>query len=120
MDRLVYERAEQVTNGNVGKTDLRLSGPGRQHSPRPVAGQVESSLPKCRLADAGISLDDHRPRTRPPLIKQPRDRGELVLPADDVRRPPPPRTSKDADHQLSPTNPPLLQHTASRNFWDAI
>jgi hypothetical protein len=43
-----------------------------------------------------------------------------VLPADDVRRPPPPRTSKDADHQLSPTNPPLLQHTASRNFWDAI
>jgi hypothetical protein len=90
VDRLVYERGEQVANGNIGKTNLRLSGPGHQHSPRPVTSQVESSLPQRRLADAGISLDDHHPRTWPLLIKQPRDRGELLLPAHDVRRHHPP------------------------------
>jgi hypothetical protein len=66
MDCLVYERAEQVTNGNVGKTNLSLSGPGRQHSPRPVTSQVESSLSQRRLADAGISLDDRHPKDADP------------------------------------------------------
>ena len=105
MDRLVYERAEQVTNCNVGKTSLSLSGPGRQHSPRPVTGQVESSLPQRRLADAGISLDDHHPRTRPPLLKQPRHRGELLFPAHDVRRHHPPAPRKMQTPALSSTSP---------------
>ena len=119
LDRLVYERAEQVTNGNVGKTNLSLGGPGRQHSPRPVTGQVESSLPQRRLADAGISLDDHHPRTRPPLLKQPRHRGELCsLPTTSVATTP--RTSKDADPRIVPHWLPLLQHTARRNFSDAL
>jgi hypothetical protein len=55
----------------------------------------------------------------PLLFQQPRDRGELLLPAHDVRRHHP-RTPKDADPRIVPHSAPLLHHAAGRNVWDAL
>jgi hypothetical protein len=82
-----------------------------------------------QLADRGR----HRQRVgggrHPPAYQRPgylqseeriSSRGRVHPPQDRRPSPPPPASRRMQTSELSPTSPPLLQRTASRNFCDAI
>ena len=72
---------EEVADSGVGELRFGLERPGDEHV-EPSRCRLDSIQPQCRLPGSRLAFQQERARPVLPAQK-PRERSELVLPADD-------------------------------------
>jgi hypothetical protein len=94
--RLVGDTLEEVAQARVREAALRLRGARREHHEATCARRLDGSLPERRLADPRVPLEDEHRRAVVRSLEEPRDGGQLLLPADDLEHHLP-RADRDRD-----------------------
>ena len=60
---------EQISEPGVGQLPLGLGGPRLEHPDPALPGRLDRAPPQRRLADPGLTLEQHRSRTRPEVLQ---------------------------------------------------
>ena len=81
---LVEDVLEEIAEPDVREPALGLGRPRREHAQAPPARSLDAREPERRLADPRLALEHERGRPLVGAVDEGVERGELLVPADDL------------------------------------